>query len=203
MTGAKVGVLGGTFDPPHAGHLIAAGDAFERLQLDRLLFVPALLPPHKQGAVAAPAPLRLELVRAAVAGDTRFEVDDLETRRPGPSYTVDTLAQLRGRWPRAELFLLVGADTLAGLPQWREPERVLELATLALLARQGEGAPAGFPFPFERVPVTRVDVSSSELRRRVAAGLSIRYRVPEQVLTIIEREGVYGKGKPKIRPVES
>lgn len=186
----RLGVYGGTFDPPHLGHLVAASEACEALRLDRVLWIPSAVHPLKGGRVRTPPETRLEMVRAAVAGDPRFAADDLELRRPGPSYTVDTLREIRAREPDAALFLLAGADILAELPRWREPDEILRLATLAVVARAGEGAHGG-GVPAVPVEITRVDVSSTEVRRRVAAGQSIRYLVPEAVRAVVAREGLY------------
>ena len=185
----RLGVYGGAFDPPHLGHLVAASDACGALGLHRLLWIPSAVHPLK--AVGTAAPLRLEMVRAAIAGDARFAADDLELRRTGPSYTVDTLRALRARDPEAELVFLTGADNLADLPRWREPDEIARLATLAVVSRAGETVPADAPYPAVAVAVTRVDVSSTEVRRRVAAGQSIRYLVPEAVRAVIERERLY------------
>jgi nicotinate-nucleotide adenylyltransferase len=185
----RLGVYGGAFDPPHLGHLVAASDACDVLELDRLLWIPSAVHPLK--AVRTAAAVRLEMVRAAVAGDPRFGADDLELRRTGPSYTVDTLRELRAREPGAELVFLTGADNLADLPRWREPDEIARLATLAVVSRAGETVPPDAPYPAVAVPVTRVDVSSTEVRRRVAAGQSIRYLVPEAVRAVIERERLY------------
>lgn len=188
----RIGIFGGTFDPPHVGHLIAAQDAYSALGLDRLLFVPAAVPPHKQGVVSTPAEARLEMLRAAVAGDPRFEVDDVELRRPGPSYTVDTLRELRRRDPSAALTLLMGVDQFRDLHTWREPLEIARLAEVVVLTRAGV-ADVGTPLdiPYRLVPVTRVDLSATEIRRRVAAGEPIRYLVPAAVESIIVREGFY------------
>lgn len=187
----KLGVFGGTFDPPHLGHLVAASDAAQALGLGRVLWVPAAVHPLKLGSVEAPAHARLEMVRAAVEGDPRFAVDPLELERTGPSYTVDTLRQLQARHPGAELYFLTGADNLADLPKWKDPGEVARLARLVVVSRRGEGVPPGLPYPALAVPVTRVDVSSTEVRRRVRAGETIRYLVPEAVRAVIERQGLY------------
>lgn len=187
----RLGVFGGTFDPPHVGHLAVASEVHAALQLDRMLIVPSAVPPHKRGRVRASAEQRLEMVRAAVAGDPRFEVDDLEIRRAGPSYTVDTLRALRERFPASELFFVVGVDQVQELHTWREPDEVARLACLAVVERGGEPLPEQDRFRLERVPVTRIDVSSTEIRRRVAAGEPVRYLVTEPVREIIEREGLY------------
>jgi nicotinate-nucleotide adenylyltransferase len=185
----RLGVYGGAFDPPHLGHLVAASDACDALGLHRLLWIPSAVHPLK--AVRTAADVRLEMVRAAIAGDGRFAADDLELRRTGPSYTVDTLRELRAREPEAELFFLTGADNLADLPRWREPDEIARLATLAVVSRAGDSLPANAPYPAVAVTVTRVDASSTEIRRRVAAGLSIRYLVPDAVRAVIERERLY------------
>jgi nicotinate-nucleotide adenylyltransferase len=185
----RLGVYGGAFDPPHLGHLVAASEACDALELDRMLWIPSAVHPLK--AVGTAAALRLEMVRAAVAGDPRFQADDLELRRRGPSYTVDTLRALRGREPGAALFFVTGADNLAEMPRWREPDEIARLATLAVVSRAGDALPADAPYPAVAVAVTRVDVSSTEVRRRVAAGASIRYLVPDAVRAVIERERLY------------
>jgi nicotinate-nucleotide adenylyltransferase len=193
MAGMRsIGVFGGTFDPPHLGHLIVAADVCVALELDRLLFIPAAVPPHKLAQVEATAEQRLEMVRAAVRGDARFEVDDLELRRPGPSFTVDTLHTLRTRFPESRLYFLIGADALREIHSWREPEEVARLAQLIVFARDGQQAPTMHGISAQPVPVTRVDISASEIRRRVRAGIPIRYLVPDAVREIIERENLYG-----------
>lgn len=187
----RIAVFGGTFDPPHVGHLIVAADVHLRLGVDRVVLVPSADPPHKRGQVRTPARLRLEMVRAAVSGDDRFQVDDMELRRPGPSYTVDTLREFRRRDPGGELFFVLGADALRDLPQWRDPDEIARLATLVAMERAGDAAAHDSAYPTTHVPVTRVDVSATEIRRRVAAAVPVRYLVPEPVREIIQREGLY------------
>ena len=186
----RVGVFGGTFDPPHVGHLIAAGDAYALLELDVVLWVPAATPPHKPVAGRTAPALRVEMVRAAVAGDDRFAVDELELRRAGPSYTVDTLLELRERWPGADLVLLLGADAVRDLPEWHAPEEIVQLAQLAMLVRGGDTVP-DMRFAAVPVAVTRVDVSATEIRCRVRDGVPIRYLVTEGVRDVIRREHLY------------
>ena len=193
----RLGIFGGTFDPPHVGHVAVAGDVADALTLDRVLWIPAGIPPHKDVVGVTAAPLRLEMARAAAQADPRFEASDLELGRAGPSYTVDTLRALRARHPGARLFLIVGADQIRTFEHgWKEPREILRLATLVLLDREGEAAPAVAPdLPgMEKalhVAVTRVDVSSSQVRDRVAAGLSVTELVPEGVRAVVEREGLY------------
>ena len=195
----KLGILGGTFNPPHLGHLVCAQEAHRELGLDRVLMIPARIPPHKPVEHEPGAEHRLELVRCAIGEDERFAVSDLELGREGPSYTVDTLAELSTHDPQAELFLIVGGDIAAGLPRWREPERVLELATVAIAKRRGttrssvdaalDALPGGERAQFFSMP--RIGVSSTLLRRRVRAGQPIRYLVPDAVVDYIAEHGLY------------
>ena len=198
----RVGVFGGTFDPPHVGHLLVASDACEALALDRMVLVPAGTQPLKAGAISAPADARLAMTRLLVDGDPRFEVDPIEIDRGGLSFMVDTLGALTGRWNGAELFLLVGADVLASFDRWRDPERVRRLATLVVLTRAADPTAAEAAHatdvdhaliggPPQRLRTRRVDVSSTEIRARVRAGLSIRGFVPESVADFIESAGLY------------
>jgi len=185
----RLGVFGGTFDPPHIGHLIVAQDAWSALGLDQVLFIPAAEPPHKLDRTITPAPLRLAMLRAAIGTDERFAISDLELRRGGPSYTVDTLRELGSLHRDAELFLLIGADQLREFESWREPEEIRKLATVVGFARGGDDLDAGGAA--RSIQVTRVDVSATEIRRRVADGEPIRYLVPSGVEEIIRREQLY------------
>jgi nicotinate-nucleotide adenylyltransferase len=196
----RIGILGGTFNPPHLGHLICAQEAYLRLGLDRVVFLPAGRSPFKVES-ADPGPgHRLELCRAAVAGDSRFHVASAEVDRAGPSYTVDTLEVLHSQAPDNELFLIVGGDVAAGLPGWREPERVLSLATLAVAERRGT-ARASVEEALSSLqggdraqffPMPRVGISSTLVRRRVLAQEPIRYLVPDGVAGYIEKHSLYG-----------
>jgi nicotinate-nucleotide adenylyltransferase len=184
----RLGLFGGTFDPPHLGHLIVAQDVAEALELNQLLFVPAGLPPHKQDRLLTPAPLRLEMVRALVAGNDTFGVSEVELGRAGPSYTVDTLRHFRHLHPQAEVFFVMGVDQAASFQEWHEPEEVAALAHLVVLSREGAESPEG---NFMSTPVTRVDISSSAIRARVGMGRPIRQLVPESVRQIIESNRLY------------
>lgn len=194
----RLGIFGGTFDPPHVGHVAVARDVADALHLDRVLWIPARLPPHKDAAGVTPAAIRLEMAEVAAGEDPRFAVSDLEMLRDGPSYTVDTLRALAEGFPGSQLFLIVGSDQLRTFEHgWREPREILRLATLVLLDRGGEAADEVAPdLPgMERslhFPVTRVDVSSSEIRSRVAAGQGVDGLVLPWVQLIMEREGLYG-----------
>ena len=191
----RIGIFGGSFDPPHTGHLLAASDALEALGLDRLVFVPARLSPFKEGVTVTSAADRLAMVRLLTGGDPRFGVDPIEIDREGLSYTVDTLAAYADRHPRAELFLLVGEDVLPGFPQWREPDRIRRLARLVVLRRTtAEEQPLPELLradPPVVLPTRRVDVSSTEVRQRARAGRSLRGFVPEAVAAYIEQARLY------------
>jgi nicotinate-nucleotide adenylyltransferase len=196
----RIGILGGTFNPPHLGHLICAQEAYLQLGLDRVTLIPARIPPHKPVEDEPGAAHRLELCRLAIRGDEeRFDVSDLEIGREGPSFTVDTLEELHSSAPDHELFLIVGGDIAAGLPNWHEPERVLSLATLAVAKRRGTSRDAvdaalgalrgGERTQFFRMP--RIGISSTMLRERVRAGRPIRYYVPDAVEGYIRRHRLY------------
>jgi len=199
----KVGVLGGTFDPVHLGHLILADTAWEALALDRLLFVPAGNPWRKAGRPISPAHHRLAMVRLALTGSP-FEVWTGELERPGPSYTVDTLRQLQRELAGAQLFLVMGYDALLDLPNWHRPQEIISLALLAVASRPGtddEGAlarlEASLPGLGERViwlDMPPVGISATLVRERVRAGRSIRYLVPAAVEDYIRGHGLYRGG---------
>jgi nicotinate-nucleotide adenylyltransferase len=190
----RLAIFGGSFDPPHIGHLLAASDAYEQLALDRLVLIPAATQPLKAGMAGATAAQRLEMTRLLVEGDGRFEVSGVEVERGGLSFTVDTLMHFATQYPTAERFLLLGSDVLGSFGQWREPARILELASLVLLERQSESVtpPAALrDRGVRRLPTRRIDVSSTEIRERVRAGKSIRGFVPDAVASYIERGGLY------------
>jgi nicotinate-nucleotide adenylyltransferase len=196
----RLGILGGTFNPPHLGHLVCAQEAYLHLRLDCVMLIPARIPPHKPVQDDPGPEQRLELCRLAVQADERFTVSDLETRREGPSYTVDTLEELNSQVVDTELFLIVGGDVAAGLPRWREPERVVKLASLAVAQREGTdrasidtalsqvpgaGGATFFPMPM-------ISISSSAIRERARAGEPIRYLVPDPVAGYIREHRLYG-----------
>jgi nicotinate-nucleotide adenylyltransferase len=190
----RIGVFGGTFDPPHVGHLLLAADAREALSLDRLIFIPAGAQPFKVNSPpAASAQDRLEMVRLAVADDATYAVDAAEIGRKGLSYTVDTLEHLSVRYPAAKLFLLLGEDSLGSFDQWRDPQRIRELASLAVMRRDGTAGGSVQPVPSGVLELSarRVDVSSTEIRERLRAGKSIKGFVPESVERFIEARGLY------------
>jgi len=186
----RLGVLGGSFNPPHIGHLIIASDAFEALALNELMIVPAALNPLKTRDDGAPSPgQRLEMTRLTFAGDARFSVSAMEIERGGLSYTVDTLEALAGERPGTELFLLLGVDAANSLDRWKNPERIRELARLAVLSR-GDEAKA-LHEGVEKVTTRRIDVSSTEIRDRLKAGKPITGFVAESVEKFISAAKLY------------
>ena len=202
-SGRRIGILGGTFDPPHLGHLLIAETARVALDLESVLFVPAGEPWLKSGQRITPASHRLHMVRIAVADNPRFCVSDCEIRRTGATYTVDTLRELRRAYPDdTELFFIVGSDVLDHFHRWKEPDEILALCRLAVIERPG-GPADGIEVQAERfpdavasgavVPVAgpRVDFSATELRRILAAGQSVRYQVPDAVAEYIKHHELY------------
>jgi nicotinate-nucleotide adenylyltransferase len=189
--GERIGVLGGTFDPVHVGHLVAAGDARWALQLDRVLLVVAGDPWQKRGQVAASARDRLALAEAAVADVDGIEASPVEVDRSGASVTADTLEELAA--PGREFFLLLGADAVANMPTWRRLEETRHLATIVVIERAGDAhaEPPGGGWRYERLSIPRLDVSSSDIRRRLAAGRPVDGLVPAPVIREIRARGLY------------
>lgn len=198
----RIGVFGGTFDPPHVGHLALAERARDELGLDRVLFVTAARPPHKGAQPLSRVVHRIAMTRLAVRGFKAFEACDLELLRRGPSYTVDTLRALHGAHPGAALWLLLGEDSLRGFPTWKQPAEILELARLAIAPRSpGAGrkrsiprSPAGLAQRLTWLPGPVLEVSSSDLRERAQRGASLSVLVPEPVVRYVRRHRLYVGG---------
>lgn len=182
----RLGILGGTFDPVHHGHLILARAAMEQLGIDRVLFIPANISPHKTGTVPATAADRMEMLRLAIDGEPGFEASDCELRRPAPSFTADTLREIAAANPGAELVLLIGADNAAKFDTWHKPDEIQTLARIAVLDRAQGADGCGWP-----VVRKLVDISATDIRARVAAGRSIRYLTPDPVCGYITSNGLY------------
>ena len=182
----RVGILGGTFDPIHNGHLILAREAIEQLRLDELLFIPAALSPHKPGKSPAPADARVAMIRAAIEGEPQFCLDTLELERPAPSYAVETIEALRGREPVSQFVYLIGEDNVARLSTWRRFAELSQIVQFVVLDRTG--LKTEHPFPTVR---RHVDISATDIRNRVARGQSIRYLVPPAVEEIIRQRQLY------------
>lgn len=199
---AQLGILGGTFNPIHHGHLIAAREAAVSLGLDRLLIMPNARSPLRLDEKPAPAEARLEMVRLAVEGEPGMEACDVETARAGTSYLVDSLRVLREKYPKAELNFLMGVDSLATFERWREAERIVELARVCVMPRPGADGRADLSALESRCPEftgrlillekgPRIDISSTDIRDRVSSGASIRYLVPGEVEAYIRERGLY------------
>jgi nicotinate-nucleotide adenylyltransferase len=200
----RLGILGGAFNPPHIGHLVCAQEALVQLELDKVLLAPVGQAPHRELEDDPGGEARLEMTELAVAGDERFGVTRTELDREGPSYTVDTLRELREQGPTDELFLILGGDQAAALPTWHEPEEVVGLAAVAVVERVGwsrsrigvklAGLPGAERVRFLDMPL--LQVSSSAIRHRVIDGRPIRYLVPDRVVGYIEAKGLYGASLP-------
>ncbi|MEZ5138840.1 MAG: nicotinate-nucleotide adenylyltransferase [Acidimicrobiales bacterium] len=188
----RIGIFGGTFDPPHIGHLVAALEARDALDLDVVLLVVANVPWQKAGSrTISSADDRLAMVRAAAEGADGLEVSELEVRRGGDSYTADTLADLRRDEPDAELFVILGRDAAAGFATWERYEDVAAAATLVVVDRPGPAVQLDGRFAWQRVDIPELELSSTELRERVAAGRSIRYLTTDGVASVIAERGLY------------
>lgn len=183
----RIGLFGGTFDPIHHGHLIQARDAMEQIAMDRLIFIPAAISPHKLlVGTEASGEARLAMVQAAIRGEPRFEASDIELHREGPSYAIDTVEALIEAFPGSQFFYLIGQDNLAELHTWREIERLKTLVQFVVLPRgqmEGDG--------YQTVKTRHFDISATEIRQRVAQGHSIQYLVPDAVRDIIEAQNLY------------
>ncbi|MBI1832307.1 MAG: nicotinate (nicotinamide) nucleotide adenylyltransferase [Planctomycetes bacterium] len=199
----RIGVFGGTFDPVHAGHLILAEQCREQAKLDQVLFVPALLPPHKQQQPLTPFAQRVEMLALAISGNPAFHIDELEKDRTGPSFTVDTLAYLQARQSGDELCFIIGSDSLHDLAKWHEPRRILQMAELLVVEREGFASwsadelkralqlDGDFPLRYQPIVMPLIGLSSSDIRQRIAEGKTVRYMIPRAVEAYIFDRGLY------------
>jgi nicotinate-nucleotide adenylyltransferase len=201
---ARIGILGGTFDPPHIGHLWLASLAADALPLDRVVFMPAALPPHKRDRSMSSITDRLLMTRLAISGNDAFELSTLEVGRPGPSFTIDSVGELQRTYDDARLFLLMASDSLATIDTWREPDRLLSLIEWAVAPRPGSSLPDAerlrerFGAAAERIHLLTgpsLDVSATQIRQRVAAGRVIRYLVPQAVEELILEKDLYRRSR--------
>jgi nicotinate-nucleotide adenylyltransferase len=196
---ARIGIFGGTFDPPHLGHLVLAESALDQLALDQVLWVVAGQSPLKLDRPASPVALRLGLVAAAIAGQPRFALSRADVDRPPPHYSVDTVAIIGRENPEAELFFIMGEDSLRDLPRWRRPQDLIARCRLAVFQRPGidtdltqlEAAIPGLSARVDWVSAPEIEIASSDIRQRVQAGHSIRYLVPGPVRELIEQHRLY------------
>jgi nicotinate-nucleotide adenylyltransferase len=187
-----IGLFGGSFDPVHLGHLLVAQAACEEFRLDRLFFIPAAQSPLKPEQTPAPAEIRLRMLRLALAGETKYEVDDQEIRRGGPSYTIDTVRAYRERHPKTTLFYIIGADHVPLLPKWRAADELAGLVEFLVIPRPGDPPiVAKPPFRTRSLAGTPFAVSSSQIRARVKAGQPVQHLVPRAVAEVIRNSGLY------------
>jgi nicotinate-nucleotide adenylyltransferase len=190
----KIGIFGGTFNPPHIAHLILAESLYESLNLDKIIFIPSSLPPHKKCDDLLDAEHRLRLIQLAIGNNDRFEVSDIEVQRGGTSYTVDTVRTLDEKYKNDTLYLIIGADNLKSFHLWRDYEALLRRCTLIAMRRPGsttEEVREDVLGDTRIVDVPYLDVSSTEIRRKIRGGKSVRYLVPDAVLSEIEKSGFY------------
>ena len=199
----RLGILGGTFDPIHFGHLLAAEETRTTLHLDRVLFVPAALPPHKQGLPVLPIDHRLAMVELAIADNPAFSASTVDIDRPGPHYTIDTIRRLRDEWKTGaeETFFIMGVDSLAQLPTWHQPQQFIECCRLAVVARPNydddladlEAALPGLSRRLHWAPMPAIGISATDLQLRVRQGRSIRYQVPAAVAQYVSHHNLYSQ----------
>ncbi|MCS6850355.1 MAG: nicotinate-nucleotide adenylyltransferase [Gemmataceae bacterium] len=205
----RIGIFGGTFDPVHLGHLVMAEQCREQAQLDEVWFIPAARPPHKRNQPITSFRQRVEMLALALASNAAFRVEEVEKDRPGPSYTVDTLAEIRQRFPDAELHLVIGADSVADLPLWYQPIRLIQQAILLVFPRYGSPrfdaeslraalrAPPEVSLRYQEIDAPIIGISGREIRRRVFQGRSIRYWVPAAVEAYIHQHRLYKDHPPE------
>jgi nicotinate-nucleotide adenylyltransferase len=190
----RLGILGGTFDPPHIAHLIAGECAVSQFELVKLLFIPANTPPNKLAHAITPAADRLAMLQLAISGNPIFDISEIELKRSGPSYTIDTIRELKTQFANSELFLFIGLDQFRNLESWHRPEEILREARVVVMARPAKELDK-VDSPFQNLvtfmPMPSLDISSSEIRNRVRSGKSIRYLVPDSVAEYIKGHGLY------------
>lgn len=186
----KIGILGGTFNPIHIGHLILAQEAMEKIGLDKIIFVPAYFPPHKDNADIAGAASRLEMVKLAIKGNKYFIASDAEIKRDGRSYTIDTIKEFKKKYPNDELYFIIGSDLLKYLDEWKDLREIISMVKFIAATRPGYSL-SEIPSYIKTVAIRAVDISGFEIRERVREGKSFRYLVPEEVYKYIVKEGLY------------
>lgn len=191
IRGHQIGILGGTFNPPHLGHLLIAEGVVNALHLNRVLFIPDAQPPHIQGKNTIPAKDRVAMVKEAIADNPHFCLDELEVRRGGKSFTIDTIKELKRRDPLAQYYFIIGADMVNDLPNWHEIDKLVQIVTFVAVRRPGVTIHSKYPVIWVDVP--QVAISSSGIRDRVAKGESIRYLVPDGVAAYIKEHKLYEK----------
>lgn len=186
----KIGILGGTFNPIHIGHLILAEEVREKLALDKIIFVPAYLPPHKDNSDIAKAEFRLEMVKLAIKGNKLFSVSDVEIKRNGRSYTIDTVRELNVKFPNDDLYFIIGSDLLKYLDDWKDLSEIIKMVKFIAVTRPGYPLEE-IPSYIKTMPIRAVDISAFEVREAIKEGRSFRYLVAESVFDYINKKGLY------------
>lgn len=186
----RIGILGGTFNPIHTGHLILAEETREKIGLDRIIFVPAYFPPHKQNSDIAEAKHRLAMVKLATSDNSNFSVSDLEIKRDGRSYTIDTIKELKVAYPKDDLYFIIGSDLLEYLDEWKDLDEIIKLVKFIVATRPGYPLEK-IPSHIATIPIRAVDISGFEIRKAIKENKSFRYLVPEAVYQYINKEGLY------------
>jgi nicotinate-nucleotide adenylyltransferase len=195
----RIGIFGGTFDPPHKGHIAVAEKVMKQLSLDTIYFVPVYLPPHKLRLFPVTATQRLKMVKLAIEKHKNFRVSSIELRRRGISYTVDTLKVFRNRFPKADLILIIGADNLEQFQSWKSPKAILELASLAVYKRKGYNQSLKKQdIAFQLIKGKLLQVSSTEIRRRLMKGLTVSRFISKTIENYINRHSLYVRSHPNI-----
>lgn len=188
---SRFGILGGTFDPPHNGHIAIAETAIRKLKLDKVIFIPAKTPPHKSREKISSQQDRLAMINLAVGGRKKIEISEIEFNRPGPSYTVDTLAELQKKYPGYEFYFLIGADNIPELESWHQPEKILEMVKVAAACRPGFSTDDKYSDIIESFDMTPVNISSTMIREKVRSGQSISGLLPVDVEEYILKRNLY------------
>lgn len=186
----KIGILGGTFNPIHIGHLILAEEAKERMKLDKIIFVPTYLPPHKDNIGIVDAQERLAMIKLAISGNKSFSVSDIEIKRDGRSYTIDTLREFKKKFPKEEFYFIIGSDLLNYLEEWKDLKQIISLVKFVAVTRPGYPLDK-IPSYIQTMPIRAIDVSAFQIRQRIKEGKSFRYLVPEKVYDYINKKGFY------------
>ena len=193
----RIGILGGSFDPIHNGHLALARESQRQFDLQKILFVPTLIPPHKvKDSALSPAPVRARIVELAIQGQKDWELCDIELKRQGISYTVDTLRELHKEYPQGKFFFIAGADSFHDLKQWKEPDQIMKLSEWIVAPRPSYGLPAQMPPGFHKLQIAPMSISATELRQKIEQGREVSEWIPEKVLEYLKRMNIYQRVNP-------
>jgi nicotinate-nucleotide adenylyltransferase len=187
----KLGILGGTFDPPHLGHLILAQSAYEQLGLDKVIFIPAAMQPFKVGRDISSAQIRYKMLELAIGGDDRFALSDIEIKRPGLSYTIDTIEELKKIYAATQMFLIIGSDIIGDMSAWKEPEKIFAACAVAMAIRPDTKLSSQYGDKIKPLTMPQVGISSTEIRQKIKDGRTIKYLVPETVERYIYQNHLY------------